>query len=347
MTNPPALLQASLWSPIRLAYGLLPCITLLERENVDTDKLLERANIDRFGLLDPAYSISIDQEITFMRAAIERMSPRAWSLALAQQYRLRGFSVLGLAMQASTSALDMLKLVMRFPRLAWGFFDAQIHASGDQFRLEFLPQPRLGRSEGFLAERDFACALVLIREATQHTVSPVRISFRHPAPDDLRPYEDFFGCPVQFDAPRNEALIPQSIALHPLPLADPRMCAFYMAQCERMSQSMEQPFQVQDAVRARLLDARPIPDLPQLAASMFLSPRTLQRRLAAENARYSELLRDARRQRARQLLEGTARDMHSIAAELGFTDAVAFSHAFKSWFGQAPRDWRRAQNRAT
>ena len=32
--------------------------------------------------------------------------------------------------------------------------------------------------------------------------------------------------------------------------------------------------------------------------------------------------------------------LRQIAEELGFNDAVAFSHAFKHWAGAAPRPWR-------
>ncbi len=338
-------LQVSLWSSIRLAYGLLPVITILGRHGINADRLLEQAGIDRFGLMDPGYTISIEQELSFLNAVLRAIPEPTLSLEMARAYRLRGFSVLGLAMQASATPLQMLQAIIRFPRLAWGMFDGHLTVAESTVSICFLPQPRLGAAEGFLVERDIACALVLIEEATESSYPFQSIRFRHRCAGDPAVYEDFFGCPVAFEAEKSEFLVSREAAEQPLPHADPTICAFYSAQCERMSKGMDQPFRYADAVRNRLLGSTVIPNQTALAQSMFMTPRTLQRRLQAESTSFSELLREARHQRADQLLTESQLGMEQIAASLGFSDAVAFSHAFKSWTGRSPQSWRLAMGR--
>ena len=333
-------LPVSLWSPIRLAHGLLPMLTVLRRQGLDVESMLEKAGIARFGLMDPKYTISIDQELVFLHAVFVALTEPAMSLEIAREYRLRGFSVLGLAMQASESPLEMLRLMMRYPRLAWGMFDGQLQLDAKQVRVSFSPQRRLGLMEGFLAERDLACALILFEEAMESTVSLQSLSFRHACSGKASDYEAFFNCPVNFEAERTELVCSLSVLTQQLPHAEPTMCAFYAAQCAAMSKEMDQPFSYQQAVSDRLLSNAVVPSLESLAKSMYMTPRTLQRRLREEGVAFSELLRHARLERAQQLLADANQGMEHIASTLGFSDAVAFSHAFKSWTGQAPRVWR-------
>ena len=338
--NTRQVLPVSLWSPIHLTHSLLPMLTVLRRHGLDAEPMLERAGIERFGLMDPKYTISIDQELAFLQKVFVALSEPAMSMEIAREYRLRGFSVLGLAMQASASPLEMLRLMMRYPRLAWGMFDGYLQWDSDLVRVGFSPQPRLGAMEGFLAERDLACALVLFEEAMESRVSLQSLSFRHACSGDVSDYEAFFHCPVTFQAEKTELVCSLSVLTQPLPHAEPTMCAFYTAQCAAMSKEMDQPFSYKEAVSERLLSSAVVPDLESLAKAMFLTPRTLQRRLREEESAFSQLLRDTRMERAKQLLADTNQGMEQIASTLGFSDAVAFSHAFKSWVACSPRVWR-------
>ena len=335
-------LSVSFWSPIRLAYGLLPMLEILDRHKLDADKLLSEAGIARFGVMDPSYTINVQQEIKFLTDCYLRIPSEALSLEVAREYGLRGFSVLGLAMQASEDVLSMLRLIARYPRLAWGMFDGTLRLDAHGLHIAFRPQPRLGTAEGFFAERDLACALVMAEEATQQRFPLESVSFRHECTGDPGRYEAFFGCRVQFGAKETGIRTAKATALHPLPQADARICAFYTAQCEAMARSIDQPFRYADAVRNRLLESFVMPDLPTLAERMFLTARTLQRRLRREGVSFSQVLREARKERAEQLLRESTASMEQVATHLGFSDAVAFSHAFKQWTGRSPQHWRRS-----
>lgn len=337
----PVLLRGSFWSDIRLAYGLLPMTSLLEQRGIDTTPLLAKAGIDRFGLMDPAYTISIEQELTLMRGVISALDSPAASLDIAREYRVRGFSVLGLAMQASDTPLQILRLLLSYPRLAWGVFDCTLRMDRRALHVELTAPRELGAAEGFLAERDVACAKVIIDEVMEAPFRFEAVHFRHTCTTDLQVYRDFFDCDVVFRAQQHKVIARSDAITQQMPHANGTMRAFYEAQCERMSRDLEKPFRFADSVRSRLRRSEAIPDLAGVATSLFMTPRTLQRRLAGEGASFSELLQDVRRQRADQLLDETVRSMGSIATELGFSDAVAFSHAYKSWTGHAPQTRRR------
>ena len=72
-----------------------------------------------------------------------------------------------------------------------------------------------------------------------------------------------------------------------------------------------------------------------------MSPRTLQRRLKTENTSYGEVVQQTRMQLAQQLLASPDISATEVGLACGFSDASAFTRAFKRWTGTTPSDYRR------
>jgi AraC-like DNA-binding protein len=85
----------------------------------------------------------------------------------------------------------------------------------------------------------------------------------------------------------------------------------------------------------------------RLAQSLGWSVRTLQRRLAAHNLSYSDLLGEVRKTLALNLLENPSLGIAQIAYCLGYSEASTFNHAFRRWVGQAPREYRASRKPAS
>jgi AraC-like DNA-binding protein len=62
------------------------------------------------------------------------------------------------------------------------------------------------------------------------------------------------------------------------------------------------------------------------------------------NTSYSQLLDDVRKTMAIRYIASTSLTTEIIAEKLGYSDAANFSHAFKRWTGQAPRQYRAMSN---
>jgi len=80
--------------------------------------------------------------------------------------------------------------------------------------------------------------------------------------------------------------------------------------------------------------------LEDVAREVDLSPRSLQRLLAAEGTSYSILLNRVRMIRACQLLSGSGTEIQKIAIVVGFSSPCTFSRAFQRWAGISPREYR-------
>ncbi len=84
-------------------------------------------------------------------------------------------------------------------------------------------------------------------------------------------------------------------------------------------------------------------DIATLARRLGVTPRTLQRKLEAEGVAYSELLDQARRELACAYLADPALSVEEIAALTGYSEASAFSRAFRRWTGASPLRYRRGR----
>jgi AraC-like DNA-binding protein len=69
--------------------------------------------------------------------------------------------------------------------------------------------------------------------------------------------------------------------------------------------------------------------------------RTIQRKLAKENTCYSRILDTARYRKSQFLLKRTDEKLLDISLMLGFSNASAFSRAFKHWSGVSPLEFRK------
>ena len=83
--------------------------------------------------------------------------------------------------------------------------------------------------------------------------------------------------------------------------------------------------------------------LGYVATRLAISPRTLQRRLAAQGVTFKDLVIELRMELACQLLEATNIPMGQLAQRLGYTEASAFTRAFRQHTGKPPRLWRKEQ----
>lgn len=78
-----------------------------------------------------------------------------------------------------------------------------------------------------------------------------------------------------------------------------------------------------------------------VASAADMTPRALQRRLAAAGVSFSDLLEETRRDLASRLLASDVLSVAEVAERLGYANPSALSRAVRRWTGAAPRDLRR------
>ena len=73
---------------------------------------------------------------------------------------------------------------------------------------------------------------------------------------------------------------------------------------------------------------------------MFVSKRTLARRLEKEGDSYRAIRERLLSELAARHLRESGLTVESVATLLGYNDSAAFRKAFHRWYGQAPSEFR-------
>ncbi len=95
-------------------------------------------------------------------------------------------------------------------------------------------------------------------------------------------------------------------------------------------------------VRSHIIDHLPngAPRQENIAESLNMSLRKLQRKLQDEDTNYKELLEDTRRSLAQTYIKQNNRSIGEITYLLGFSEPSNFTRAFKRWTGRTPANYR-------
>jgi len=183
--------------------------------------------------------------------------------------------------------------------------------------------------------------VLLLRRWTQRELVPNEVCFVHPSPVDLREHHRVFGSRLAFSQPRNSIRVPAAWLEIPLADAEPQLRAHLESTARTLLGQLETaPLVAQ--LREVIVRALPheVPPVERAARLVGMSDRTLQRRLRALDTSYQEVVDDARRVAALELLANPNASVAECAFACGFANPAAFRRAFVRWTGITPQAHR-------
>ena len=168
--------------------------------------------------------------------------------------------------------------------------------------------------------------------------------FAFERPDYFDSYTKVFPAPLRFNSPRS-AIWFDADQLTKNVRRDEESLSKFIAAAQANVILPRRDEGVTHAVRSQL--QRMLPrwgDLGAIASALFMSPSTLQRRLASEKTTFQLLKDELRRDIAITRLNTSTVSFAALADELGFADSAAFQRAFKNWTGSAPGVYRQGNS---
>jgi AraC-like DNA-binding protein len=309
---------------------------------LDVPKLFAAAGIEARRLEDPHERFGADELSLLWELAVAWSGDRALGLDRATTLKYVNFDVIGYAMLSSPDLRSGLQAFARYLALisdAATFRLEAADAQGAWFALghqgNARPVPPQRSAYGLLA------LLTLCEWLLRRQVQALAAEFAFDAPADLRPFEGAFACPLRFGRPENRLLLRTVDLDAGIPSRNPSLLALHEQILQERLAALghaSTSYRVSDEIIRRL--HRGEPRREDIAASLALADRTLQRRLAAEDTSFQHLLDEARRELARKYLADARYSLGEIADLLGFGDASNFFRASRRWFGMPPGQYR-------
>ncbi|ANY81237.1 hypothetical protein BB934_25980 [Microvirga ossetica] len=159
-------------------------------------------------------------------------------------------------------------------------------------------------------------------------------------PVDLGAYWRVFRTPVRFDQETAALVFPTRWLDHRIADANPIFRQVFEAHVRELEAAGAGDWKetLRRVLRTEILTNRC--SATTVAERFALHRRTMSRHLQAEGAGFQSLVDETRFEIARQLLTQTRIPLSEVAVALGYSEASAFTRAFRRWSGQSPAAWR-------
>jgi AraC-like DNA-binding protein len=330
--------------PTTTGFAAREAIAMLRKHNIATAPLLLRAGLSEHGLAraaDEANGLPLRVpaigQCKFLEYAAEAMDDSAFGLHLAGRIDPRDVGMYFYAGSAARDVGESLALFSRYCRIVNEAFRLTQRSADSAIVLEYVGLPRYAARHNM--EYVVAGIAVALRTMSGRNVVPAKVAFAHSRNSDVREFERFFGCPVEFGAPSTVFQISADDLRLPLITADPKLLRVLRPYCDAAAKERN----VKRGTLRSVVEAEVEKLLPHgkakaenVADALALSLRTLARRLADEGTTYGDVVDQLRKSLATQYLKDPGMSLGQIAWLLGYEGSTSFNHAFKRWTGRSP-----------
>ena len=316
--------------------------SMFASQGIDVAQLFQAAGLDMAQLADPDARFNADQVSQLWELAVTASGNLTLGLRPDLPAQHASFDIIGHAMLTCPDLRTGLKNL-----------SLQMALVSDATTFELQPAPQgacwlvlghLGNRQRLPRQRQESSLLTILtlaRWVTRRAVPALAAEFVFPDPPDLAPHQHAFACPLRFNQPATRLLLGAADLDARLPSCNPALYALHARVIEQRLARLGVAgtgHRVREEIRRRLRQGAPRRE--DVAASLSLSDRTLQRRLAEEQTTFAQILEEQRRELARKYLAEARYPLNEVADLLGFSDQGNLFRACKRWFGVSPSQYR-------
>lgn len=308
---------------------------------LDAAALFRQAGLELSDLDDPEARFAPEKVSQLWQVAIDRSGNPLLGLKVSEASTPASLDAVAYVMMSCPNLLVALERLIRYVRIISDAADlALVEEEGGYAMTVHLadggrPVPRQR------VEFVMMTTLSFCRWITGRHFIPLRVDFAERAPADVQPYQEAFDGPLNFDAPAHRLVFSTADLMAPLPTCNPALAALHDRHAiEHLSRldDAKVSHKTRELIIRKLQDGDP--SRADIARTLCMSERTLQRRLQDEGTSYHQLLDDTRQELAQQYLGKPHLTLAQITYLLGFGDQSTFSRACKRWFDSSPGEFR-------
>lgn len=307
----------------------------------DRDMLLSEAGIPP-ALLDDASTRMLPVQFANLMRALWRASGDEFMGFTERPSRVGTFPLMMHAALAADTLGEALRHGCHFYRVLSDEIRLSLRETGDTARLCLrLRRPELDTGH-VLNETIMLCWYRFASWLINRRILLLETRFDYPAPAHVDEYHQLYPCPHHFD--QDETALVFDARLLDLPITRSRDELKALIRELPLGFFVKPVFQGSfgHRVRSRLLrnPDEGYPALATVAEELFMTGRTLRRKLLEEGTSFQVIKDDLRRDQALELLRQTALPIQAVAQQVGFREATVFIKAFRQWTGMTPGDYR-------
>lgn len=307
---------------------------------LDPTGLLRAAGLDPGCLQNPDLRIPAATVLALLETSAEQAGCPTFGLQMAESRRLSDFGSISLLVRHQPTLRAALCVVMRYRRELNDAVEVQVEEQGERALLREELRVRGAAPSPQAVDLAVGVMFRLMRTLLGRQWQPQAVCLQHAAPTSRTVYRRVFGLDVEFGAAFNGIVFAAADLDRPNPGADPVMARYAQQLVDAAPTAGAAALDAQ--VREALSQLLPVGrgSAEQVARSLGLNLRALQRQLQGSGQSFSLLLNQLRRELVLPYLDDGRYTLRQVSELLGFGAQSVFSRWFAAEFGRPPRQWR-------
>jgi AraC-like DNA-binding protein len=328
---------------IPMTYSRLAARTLgLSEKNLDN--LLMGTGVTNKELLRDDTLLNGRQQVQILSNALDISNDPAFGLYFGQQVTPPTHGPLGFLVNSSPTLLDAIDAFRSYLPLRMNITRIDVSTNDTWLECRLSVNPGVTSKVHRLFLETLSLSLLSITEFILGR--PLRegvLSFAFAAPSYQALYRSMIPCKVEFDAAENILRIPIGLAKVPNISSDHNNYEYSLNQCRQLLKELNTDYHATHTQVRRLLLSNPNHQMLEsdVAAALFVSKRTLARRLREEDTSFRNVREEVLTSLAESYLLNTTLSLDAIAGLLSYHDSSNFRRAFKRWKKMTPEQFRK------
>jgi AraC-like DNA-binding protein len=334
--------------PSATGFAARQAIAVLRQRNFAIAPLLQRIGLTEHDFENRQHRISAVAQGQLLEYAAEALGDNLLGLHLAQEANPREAGLLFYVASAAEDIGEALALCARYCRVVNEAVRPKLLRSPEGVIVEIkvvgLPRNFAWQNTEFM----IAALIKGLREMAGCDFRPKRVTFTLARNVELREFELFFGCPVEFSASADQMDFSNETLATPLVTEDRHLLETLQPICDAAAKERNTHLgtlrsSVENEVQKLLPHGRA--NRQRVAKALGLSERALSQKLVEEDTRYDEVVDRLRQSLALQYIKESSLSLAQIAWLLGYQGPTSFNYAFARWTGLSASEARSEKHR--
>jgi AraC-like DNA-binding protein len=315
-------------------------VSQLQQQGFANQKILANTGIREAIIDDPWPFLSYEQYRPLVDNIYQLYGDPAAGLNISDTFKVRHLGIAGYAAITSSTFAEARKILMNYRILKDPHIFLSHSMGGNSWTMKLAgvssAEEHVTR---FSVEGHVMRTARFCRDLTGANDAIMAINLRYPAPEYAKLYEQLLNCSVNFEQADNSVIFNPQVLTKRLPAADQEMHALCTRECDARlalldAQSAYKKKVSEELFRAHSIQSNGLINLYDVANRLYISPRSLRRKLLREESSFQSICNETRKDLALHYICHSALTTKEIAYSLGYSSVNNFHRAFKQWTGK-------------
>ncbi len=315
----------------------------LELQTRKLPRLLQSTQLTIEQFMQEDTLLTARQQLQIIENALHLTRHASFGLRLGKRLTPSTHGAMGFLAHSSPNFLMAVKAFQTYLPTRMYFARLEIHSDENwlecelDFDIDLSPAIRRMLTET-IAVILFEAAEFIIGQPLTEAIT----RFSHDEPDYSAEYKNYLAGQFEFSAAEIRVKIPMHMCHIPNASANHENYLMAQQQCENMlAQLLANNHSSKYRIQKMMLSHPPgALTEEEAAAALFVSKRTLARRLQKEGTGFRQIRDEILSQQASDYLRESQMSVDAVAALLNYHDSANFRRAFKRWFSMSPDQYR-------